>query len=197
MARGDLINRANMQSMFPHSDGWDASTDISSPNNTWWIAAPVITVQLYTNASGLSSNSGSITVYKWNGPGTTTFTQYSSGSTKGGWGASNNTWRFTHNNSESYNSRDNSNIHLWKFVVSTSGGGTKTLSLRAGGIHSNLNTNGNTYQTGALIRGIKPDWWGNGGTYSSDSAFVNSENPNAITGTLIDITNGNYCITNC
>lgn len=189
---GEVISRSNMQSIFG-SGSWTNQYDYSNPNNTYWIAAAVITVQLTTNASGLASNRGSITVYKWDGPGTTSFTQYSSGSTRGGWGASDNTWRFVHNCSESYNSRDISNIHLWKFVVSTSGGGTKTFSVRAGGVHSSLNNNPDTYAPGNLIRGCKPDYWASGGTYSSDEAFVSREGPQAHTGTIIDHTNGYYC----
>lgn len=192
MARGDFINRNNIPTPSAESGKWDSSGDWSSPNATFWISAPVIVVQLYTNASGLASNSGTVTIYKWNGIGTTSFTQYASGTTHGGFGADDNTWRFVHNCSESYNSHDDSNIHLWKIVVSTSGGGTKTLSLRAGSIKSNLNSNSNTYASGNLIRACKPELWSNGATYSSDAAFVNGENPLARRGTWIDMTNANY-----
>ena len=174
-----------MQSAY--GTGWTVSHEYESPNNTYWVAAPVFVARLYTNASGLASNSGSITVYKWNG---SSFSQIASGSTHGGFGASDNTWRFVHNCSESYNSHDDSSIHLFKFVVSTSGGGTKTMSFWCGGVHCSANNNANTYKAGNLIRGISPDYWANGGTYSSDSAFVSGQSPDAHKGTPVTASNG-------
>lgn len=192
MAKGDFINRTNIPAPSAEENKWDASYDYTNPNNTYYIAAPVITVELYTNASFLASNSGSIKVYKWAGTGYS-WTQYDSGTTHGGWGASDNTWRFVHNCSESYDSTDTSGVHLWKFEVETSGGGTKRFSVRAGSVKSNLNTNANTYKRGNLIRGCKPDYWAKGGTYGSDNAFINGEGPDARRGTVIDMTNANYC----
>ena len=157
-----------------------------------WVAAPVFVAQLYTNAGGLSSNKGSITVYRWNG---SSFVQIASGSTKVGFGASNNTWRFKHNCTESASFSDSSNIHLFKIVVSTSGGETKTFGIWCGGVHSSVNGNANTYKTGSLIYGIKPDYWASGGTYSSDSAFVNGQKREARRGTPISASNGHMCFT--
>ncbi len=187
----DTIDRATIQSLFG-SGSWKNSQTYSNPNNTYWVAAPVIIARLYTNASGLSSNSGSVTVYRWDAS-QGKFVQHSSGSTKGGFGASNNTWRFRHNCTESANASDTSGVHLWKFVVSTSGGGTKEFSLYAGHVGINNNANSDTYRSGGLIRGIKPDYWAKGGTYSSDEAFVSGEGPDAHRGTAIDHTNGYYC----
>lgn len=172
---------------------WDASTNIDDPNGTWWIAAPTITVQLYTNASWLSTNSGKIKVYKWNGPGTTSFNHVYTGETNGGLGARDNTWRFVHNCSEDYDEHDDSNIHLWKFVVETSGGGEKTLSLRAGSIKSSVHNNPNTGKAGRLIRGCCPDYWMSGNTYKSDKEFVQGEAPQYRRGTQIDEDNANFC----
>ena len=87
MAQGDFINRTKMQSAY--GTGWTTSNEYGSPNNTYWVAAPVFVARLYTNASGFASNKGSCTVYKWNG---SSFVQVASGSTKGGFGASNNQW---------------------------------------------------------------------------------------------------------
>lgn len=187
MAQGDYITRDNIGG----STDWDKSNDYSNPNKTYWISAPVITVQLYTNASFLASNKGKITVYKWNGTGSG-FTQIASGTTHGGYGASDNIWRFVHNCNESYNAYDDGNIHLFKFVVSTSGGGTKTFSVRAGNVRSAHNKNQNTYAPGSLLRCCRPDHWASGNTYSSDEAFVNGENPNAFIGTKITAANSNY-----
>lgn len=188
MALGDYITRNNIGG----STDWDASYDYSNPNNTYWIAAPVITVQLTTNASGLARNSGNITVYIWDGG--TGFTQIASGATHGGFGASDNTWRFVHNCNESYNAYNDGNIHLFKFVVSTSGGGTKTFSVRAGSVRSSHNKNANTYKLGSLLRYCKPDYWASGNTYSTDADFINGENPNPYRGTPIstDISNRVY-----
>jgi hypothetical protein len=190
MAQGDLISRAKMQSAY--GTGWTTSNEYGSPNNTYWVAAPVFVARLYTNASGFASNKGSCTVYKWNG---SSFVQVASGSTKGGFGASNNQWRFIHNCNESYNAHDDSNVHLFKFVVSSSGGGTKTMSFWCGGVHCSANNNANTYKTGNLICGIKPDYWANGGTYSSDSAFVNGQKREAWRGTPISASNSYMCFT--
>ncbi len=191
MATGDPITRANIQAK--HGTGWYKSHQFNSPNTTYWVSAPVFVVQLYTNASGLTSNKGSITVYRWDGSGTG-FTKVSSGSTKGGFGASNNSWKFNHNCTESASSKDSSDtIHLYKIVASSSGGGTKYLKIWAGGVNVNVNSNANTYKSGSHIYGCRVEIWNKGGTYSDDASFINGENKGVWRGTLISDSNSFMC----
>lgn len=173
-----------------YGTGWTRSHEYSDPENTFWVCAPVFVARLYTNASGLASNSGVVTVCKWDG---TQFVQVAVGRTNGGFGATDNEYRFIHNCNEYYNDHDDSSTHLFKFVVSTAGGGTKTMSFWCGGVNCSANNNPNTYASGKLIRGAEPDYWAKGGTYASDEAFVMGQGPDHWQGNPISDANGYMC----
>lgn len=196
MATGDKITRNNLPTPQYDSGQWDASGDWDRPQQVWWVSAPVIIAQIQTVGVFLRNPEMWITVYRWNGIGTTTFTQVASGYAASS-GAETQTWRWGHNCSESTNASDNGDIHLYRFEVSWDGAGssTMTLSLRAGSVKSTVNNRSATYSAGKLIKACRPRIWRSGetGGYSSDEAFVSGENPMARQGLRIDWTNANYC----
>ena len=188
------ITRNNLPTPQYDSGAWDAKGDWDRPQQIWWVSGPVIIAQIETVGVFLRNPEMWITVYRWDGIGTTTFTQVASGYIASS-GAETKTWRWGHNCSESINASDNGNIHLYKFNVTWDGAGasTMTLSLRAGSVKSVVNNNANTYSPGSFIRACKPAIWRSGGDYSSDSAFISHENPMARQGDIIDSTVANYC----
>ena len=194
MASGDKITRNNLPTPQYDSGKWDSKGDWDRPQSTWWVAAPVIVAQIETVGVLLRNPEMSLTVYRWDGPGTTTFTQVAYGYIQSS-GAETKTWRWSHNCTESSDQSDDGNIHLYKIVVwwDGSGSSTMTLSLRAGSVKSTVNSNANTYAAGKYIKACKPEIWNSGATYSSDADFVNNENPMARKGDPIDWTNANYC----
>ena len=191
MASGDKITRANMPTPGAESGVWDSSHEFIDPDTTYWISAPVWVVQFVVRSMNMQIiTTGTIAIYKWDGSsGFTLVTQRALVSQNG----RTEQYRFVHNCSENADERDNSNIHLWKFVVSSSGSGQKILSMRAGSVKSTVNSQPSTYAAGKKIRGCRPEIWNTGATYSSDSAFINGENPMARRGTKISWANGNYC----
>lgn len=194
MAVGSFISRFGIPLPQYDSGAWDSKGDWDRPQSTWWVSAPVIIAQIQTVGVFLRHPEMWITVYRWDGPGTRTFSQIASAHIESS-GAQTSTWRWGHNCTESTDSSDNGGIHLYKFVVSWDGAGssTMTLSLRAGSVRSNVNSNYNTYTQGNYIRACRPEIWNSGATYSSDYEFISHENPDARKGSPMDWTVANYC----
>lgn len=196
MAVGNYISRANMPTPIWDGQGrWDSGLDWDRPSvSIFWVSAPVIGAQIETVGVFLRNPEMWMTVYRWDGEGTTTFTQVADGYIKSS-GAETKTWTWAHNCTGSHSARDDGNTHLYKFYVRWEGAGssTLTLSLRAGSVKSTLNNNPDTYAPGNLIRACKPEIWNTGATYSSDADFVNGEKPSARRGNPIDWTNANFC----
>ena len=194
MAIGDLITRSAL------STGWLGSPSYSSKDITAWVCAPVLRVVFHQKTEGILTKTLRAKVWKWDGPGTTTFTQihHQTTTTRG------NTKEiiFNHNsNVGSPDKSDTSTIHLYRVRLESDGGSNATVYMQVyyGGVGHSSNTNANTYTDGELIYGIKPEVW-KIGTYgdsptSEDANFVAAHLRTSMKGTVITDSTKDYCCT--
>ncbi len=179
MAVGDLISRSILD------DGVIVDQTFNTKSITLYIAATGWCVINYLKTVGIQKKTHNTAVYKWNGPGTTTFTQVRSQSTttRGATKQIINTHNYTHGSQDWGDSGD---IHLYKVTLSSNAGSNATIYVRVQLFSARVSA---CAVAGKPIYGMAPFV----GTYSSDAAFVNAYYRTNFAGTPITWANRNYC----
>ncbi len=179
MAIGDSITRSMLD------DGIIVDQTFNTKSITLYIAATGWCVINYLKTAGLQKKTHTATVSKWNGPGTTTFTQVRSQSTTTRGSTKNiiNTHNYTHGSQDWGDSGD---IHLYKVTLSSNAGSNATIYVRVQLFSAYVSA---CAVAGKPIYGMAPFV----GTYSSDAAFVNAYYRTNFAGTPITWANRNYC----
>ncbi len=179
MAAGDSITKANLDT------GAIVDQKYTTKSKTLYIAGTGFCVTNYFKTVGIIKKTHSATVSRWNGPGTTTFTQVRSQSTttRGSTKQIINTHNYTHG---SQDWGDTGDIHLYKVTLSSNAGGDATVYVRVQVYSARVS---NCAVAGKYIYGMAPFV----GTYSSDAAFVNAYYRTNFAGTPITWANRNYC----
>ena len=200
MASGDLINYANFRSM--HGVSWDAvssSSERVNGNQTIFICGISFCVGMYINSAWLWDGiTVDWTVSYYNGSSWVTVLnerKSTDGVNRGYW-----TYFYHNRSAEGTSSQDRPNYHLWKVTltrVSSTGDCSHRIHVWVGGIatmtrteYENVRKNSNGVLR--LIKGYRPGYWRQGGTYGSDGAFLAGEAPQSKAGTPISTTTGTY-----
>ena len=213
MAKGDLINYANLKSMIGTATRCSDFKSTNSTGNTLvsYIIAPSFQVDFYAGVWGIASIDGSYTVHQYiNGSWVSRFSKSMSGRNNSSQ-KSNHSYYY-HNYNGSSTSGDDPREHLFKITSTatwTQGGSSwREVSHRCyvNGVElmteSQFNTACKTDASGNLkpIKGIQPMIYYTGsGTNTSnytylgtESAIISKYTSNPLKGTLIAVDSGTY-----
>ena len=196
---GSPINYSNIVALDGSSWRYSTSVGGGAGTQTYYVAAPAFRIYFHIWGSGWwGYQSGSMYVYPYD----SSTGAFSSNAVVGSWQSGKGsgysyTWDWFHNakdNSGNYGSpEDIHDCHLWKVVVmegDNSGGSSGTLY--TGGIGCTSESIYNSYFKNRKIYCSKGDYWKQGNTYSSDSAFLSAQGYSCLRGTPISVSTGTY-----
>ncbi len=196
---GDLINYANFKAI--HGESWDVvlpNEDVRDGNQTIFICGLSFVVGMYINSGWLWDGiTVDWTVSYYNGSSwVTTVNERKStdGINRGYW-----TYFYHNRSKEGTSSGDRPNYHLWKVTltrVSSTGDCSHRIHVWVGGIGTMTETEYNNVckkdSIPRSIKGYRPGYWRQGGTYGSADAFLAGESPQSKRGTSISVSTGTY-----